>query len=173
VIFVAINELSHFHFHDAEINNIEFKNEQMIWEVSAVNATKTNSQNKFDDDMCIEDALIEFENIRIESIIFGAYTVHDSDNNLIESKEAIPAEPSEYANILKNTLNSYCYIYSMEELPTTNTNLYRACFNIDGGAGNYYLTIEFAKSIVTWSAYSGVAWYVRHQSVMHEPAAEL
>jgi len=133
----------------------------MIWEVSAVNATTMNTQNKLEDDMCIEIAVITFENIFIESIVFGAYTVHDSNNNLIKSNDAILAEPSEYADILKNTLNGYCYIYSMEELPTVDNNQYRVCFNIDGGAGNYYLTIGFTKSIVTWNEYSGVAWYVK------------
>lgn len=37
--------------------------------------------------------------------------------------------------------------------------MFRVCFNIDGGAGNYDLTLAFAKSIVSWDEFTGKAWY--------------
>jgi len=157
--YISINELSHFEFHDAVIATIGFDDKHMTWEVSDVNATTKNTQNKFDEDMCIENASIVFEEVSIESIIFGAYTVHSADGILLESKEATTADPSEYATILENTCGSYCYIYSMEELPANDKNQYRVCFNIDGGADDYDLTMGFAKSIVTWNKFSGIAWY--------------
>ena len=131
----------------------------MVWVVSAVNATTANTQNEFNEDMCIKNASIIFDDAHIESIVFNAYRVYDSNNNLIESKDAITAIPSEYTDILTETLKSYCNIISMQELTATDTSRYRACFNIDGGAGSYYLTIEFAKSIVQWNEFSGKAWY--------------
>jgi hypothetical protein len=157
--YVSVNELSHFQFHDSGISTIDFDKQRMVWEVEAVNATTSNSQNDFSEDMCIKNAIITFENPCIESIVFGAYQVFDSNRNLIESHEDVTAPPTEYADILKNTPQSYCYILSMDELPSDDADGYRACFNIDGGAGNYYLTMKFSKSIIKWEEYSGKAWY--------------
>ena len=157
--YIATNELAHFQFHDAEIKDIVFCNEHMIWEIDAVNASAMNTQNKFDKEMCIENAQITFENTRIESIIFNGYKSYDHNNNLIESKEASIANPSEYDDILKETLKGFCYVFSMEELSAPEAHRYRTCFNIDGGAGMFYLTIEFTKSIVRWNEFCGEAWY--------------
>ena len=131
----------------------------MTWEVSAVNATAANTQNSFSKDMCIKCALVTFEDVCIESIAFGAYTVHGSDKKLIKSVKARAADPSEYSDILEKTPSSWSYIYSMEELYASKKSRFRTCFNIDGGAGSYYLTIRFAKSIVEWDEFSGMAWY--------------
>jgi hypothetical protein len=51
--YIAIDELNHFEFHDAKLDKIDFCNGNMIWQLFAVNATKKNSQNNFDKDMCI------------------------------------------------------------------------------------------------------------------------
>ncbi len=157
--YIAIDELNHFSFHDAELQKIDFHDGNMIWQLSAVNATIHNSQNSFDKDMCIEEAEIVFENVQIEKIVFGAYKVYDSNQALIESVEAKTANPNEYNKILRNTMSNYCYIYSMEESPKVEGKTHIVCFNIDGGAGNYYLTLSFTKSTVQWNEYSGKAWY--------------
>jgi len=157
--YTAVDELTHFQFHDAHISNISFVNRDMVWEVSAVNATTSNTQNNFDEDMCVKNALITFENVNIENIVFGAYKTFDSNNNLIKSQEATAAEPAQYFDILKDTLQGYCYIYGMEDLPATEKVRYRACFDIDGGVGSFYLTINFTKSVVKWEEFSGKAWY--------------
>ena len=39
----------------------------------------------------------------------------------------------------------------------TDDKKYRTCFNIDGGAGSYYLTFTFSKSFVNWDEYCGEA----------------
>jgi len=157
--YITIDELNHFEYHDAEIKKIDFSNGNMIWHLSAVNATKENSQNSFDKDMCIKDAEIVFEHFNLVKIVFNAYKVYDSNNVLIESVEAKIANPDEYNAILNNTLLSYCYISSMEELPMNEDKEYQICFDIDGGAGGYYLTLSYSKSIAQWDEYSGKAWY--------------
>ncbi len=155
----ALNELDCFQFHDAEIKEIQLINSKMTWIVSAINAMTTNTQNSNEKDMCIENAVIIFENVSIEKLEFGAYTVHDSNNNLIESVEATVANPEEYMTILTESTDNYCYIYGMDELIKIEDKKYRTCFNIDGGAGNYYLTFTFSSSKVEWDNYSGEAWY--------------
>jgi len=156
--YIAINELNRFEFHDAELQKIDFNDGNMRWQLSSVSATKQNSQNSFNEDMCIKEAEIIYESFNIEKIVFGAYQVYDANQVLIESVEAITANLDEYDDILINSLKHYCYIYSMEELlEIEDRNL--VCFNIDGGAGNYYLMFSFSKSIVQWNEYAGEAWY--------------
>jgi hypothetical protein len=156
--YVAIDELNNFSFHDAKIQKIDLHDGNMTWQLSLVNATIENSQNEFDKDMCIEQAEIIFEHVCIVDIVFGAYKVF-SNHVLIESVEARSANPNEYNDILQKTLDDYCYIYSMKELPNADNETHLVCFHIDGGVGNYFLTLSFSKSIVQWNEYCGMAWY--------------
>ena len=157
--YKSVNELDNFQFHDAQIKNILLTDTEMMWDVSAINATTQNTQNDHPKDMCIENATMKFENVCIKNLVFGAYTVHDSDNNLIESVDATTAMPEEYTEILTESTNSYCFIYGMDELQQNPDNTYSVCFNIDGGAGNYYLTFSFSLSTIEWDKFSGEAWY--------------
>lgn len=157
--YTAINELDSFQFHDAEIKDIKLIDNKMLWTVSAINVMTTNSQNDNPKDMCVKDAIITFEETCINKLEFGAYTIHDSNNNLIESSEATVAKPEEYENILLESMNSYFFIFGLDELVKLDDEKYSACFNVDGGAGSYYLTFIFSKAIVEWDEYDGEAWY--------------
>lgn len=130
----------------------------MVWQLGAVNVTKTNSQNSFDMDMCIKEAQIVFEHYNIEKVVFGAYEVY-KNQTLVETVEARIANPDEYNKILRNTLGDYSYILCMEELLINNDKRHQVCFNIDGGVGNYDVILSFSKSIVQWDEYDGKAWY--------------
>ncbi|SEP42141.1 hypothetical protein [Propionispora vibrioides] len=156
--YVAIDELNHFSFHDAELQKIDIYEDKMRWLLSAINATVQNSQNSYDEDMCIIEAEIIFEHFKIENIVIGEYKVYDSSHKLIESVEAITVDADKYDDILKKTLNGYCYLYSMEELHTDDDKNV-VCFIIDGGDDTYHLTISFSKSTVIWDNYDGKAWY--------------
>jgi hypothetical protein len=157
--YIAIDELNHFSFHDAEIQKIDFCFGNMKWQVTAANATIQNTQNSLQKDMCIDEAEIIFEDVQVEKIVFSAYKVFDSNNNLIQSVEEKIADSDEYIDILENTVSGFCYIYSMENLLKLDDKKYSVCFNIDGSVGNYYLTLLFSKSIVQWNKYRGIAWY--------------
>ena len=159
MLYCATNELDNFQFHDAEIEEIALTDKTMTWTVAAINAMTKNTQNKHPKDMCVALATMTFENPLIESIVFSAYTVHDSSNNLIKDVKAIAANPEEYDAILTESTESYCSIYGMDDLLQVENERYRSCFNINGGAGNFYFTFTFSKSIVQWDEYSGEAWY--------------
>ena len=161
--YIAVNELDHFEYHDAELRKIAWKDTNLVWELSAVNVTTENTQNNSCKDMCIESAEIMFESCNIESIIFSACGRYDSNGALIESVEAEIALPEEYDEILRESLSSYCYIFSMNQYEKTESGKYWACFTIDGGAGHYDITISFLKSIVSWDMFSGEAWYEHPQ----------
>lgn len=157
--YQSTNELDCFQFHDAQIKKIELTDINMIWLVSAINAMTTNSQNNNKKDMCVSEATITFENPTIEKIEYGAYKVYDSNRTLIKSVDAKTEKPEEYANILEESTNSFCYIYSMDKYIKQADNTYRACFNIDGDAGSFYITFTFSKAVVEWNEYDGEAWY--------------
>ena len=159
MIYTAINELNHFEYHDAELNNISWLAENLLWELSAINATTENTQNSSCKDMCVGNAEITFEYAHIESIVFTAYQVYDSNNILINSVEARTTIPEEYDEILKESLRSFCYIMSMDEYKGSEEERYIARFNIYAGIGGYDLTISFSKSTVAWNEFSGEAWY--------------
>jgi hypothetical protein len=159
MLYCAINELDHFQYHDAEVKEIALTNMGMVWSVAAINATTENTQNMNPKDVCVEKATVTFDNISIKSIVFSAYTVHDSKGNLIEDVKAITAKPEEYSEILRKSTDSYCFIYGMEDLTQNPDDTYEACFNIDGGSGSYYFTFSFSSSTVEWDEYSGEAWY--------------
>ena len=155
----VVNELNNFDYHDARLKMMQWDGSRFVWAVSAINATTKNSQNSFSKDMCIADATLVFDDARIESIAFGGYKTVDSTGNLIKSVAPRAAKPDEYKEILAKTPNSYSYIYSMGKYETTKDGGYIACFDIDGGAGSYNLTIVFSKSAVCWDEFSGEAWY--------------
>ena len=87
--YYAVNELDNFQFHDAEIKEISQQDGKMIWKVDAINAMTSNTQNDNLKDMCVKDAIITFENIQINSIVFSGWKSYDSKNNLIQSVDAI------------------------------------------------------------------------------------
>lgn len=156
---LSVDELSCFAFHDATLEAIEFQEGKMKWRLDGLNVTTENSQNNFPKDMCINKAEITFEAVKIIGITFGAYDTYGANRVLIQSVMAREASPDEFDHILKQTLESYCFIYSMEMVQADSEQRFAACFNIDGGAGNYDLTFEFAKSIVEWDEFYGEAWY--------------
>ena len=142
--YMAINELLHFEFHDANLKKIKFKNNHMIWKVSYIAATTRNKTNeKFYEDTGIKKATITFENFHIESIVFP--------------EAPITAAPSEYNNTLKKKQKSYkhCFIYYMDNLTSIDTNQYKTSFSFGGGLDQNFLTIQFSKSIIEWNKYTG------------------
>ncbi len=103
----------------------------MQWILDAVNATTENSQNNFSTDICIKDAKIIFEHANVIEIKFSAYKIYDSKNVLIESTEAQKASPDAYGTILHDTVNSYSYILSLENMPSNeNGNILSALISM-------------------------------------------
>ena len=157
--YLSMNELDHFQFHDAEIEKMILIDNQMTWEVSDVNAITSNTQNDFPKDMCIKNAVMEFEDVCIISLVYSAYDVYGPEKKLIKSVEAIPAKPDEYNDILRQSSDNYCYMQGMESLLKIGDEKYQACFLIDNVDDMYYLTFTFSKSTISWDEYSGEAWY--------------
>jgi len=155
--YTAINELNNFDFHDSEIRAINLSNNHMTWEVEEIHALPNNTQNHFSKAMCIDHAVMIFQDVQIESIIYEGYETN------YEAINPVPASPSEYENILRKAASkAYYFIYSMKNLHALDTGRFSVCFNIDDnieeGFG-YALTLTFSKSIVQWDGFCGKTWY--------------
>jgi hypothetical protein len=157
--YKAINEISHFSYHDAEITSFTIKEHTMHWNVDDINATKENSQNNLPEDMRILGCIIEFEDVQVDEIIFCAWSQFDETRNLIKSVPARNADSSEFANILEETMKSWCRIQDLSTLPETNDGRYRISICLDGHVGVYNLNISYKTFIAQWDEYSGKAWY--------------
>lgn len=160
--YTATNELTHFQYHDAKIEEINIDEKQMTFEVSALNATAENSQNNFQEDMCIKSAIMIFENASIRRITFYGHDVWDTSNVKIDSVQSVNAKPEEFSDILLNAANIPCYIMWMEELSAIDSKN-RISFDISSNAGVYDLEISFSKSIVSWDEFCGKAWYLKRK----------
>lgn len=157
--YTSINELDCFQFHDAMITDIQLSGSTMVWEVSAVNAMTTNTQNDNPKDMCIQSAIMTFENAFIEKLEYTAYQVCNSDWEIIESVEAVVAKDDEYEDILKRSTSRKCYVLSMEELVKIEDNKYHVCFYLNDVTDAFTLSFTFSSAIVKWDEYNGESWY--------------
>jgi len=166
--YIAVNELDNFEYHDAYIDKIEFLNGRMLWEVRDINATTENSQNGSDKHMCIENALMIFEDAKIEKIIFAACKISDANGVLIKHREDTPALPNEYNKIL----DDYFVIYGLNELTVIDNGKYRAHFDILGSHDYFYFTITFTESMIKWDNFGGKAWYEKAKDLRKQRERE-
>lgn len=161
MLYTSIDELAHFEYHDAEVVNIEMKDQCMTWTTKSINATTENTQNSYPTDMCIADAEIVFKSIEIKRLIFCESGVVDANNNYIQTTMQREANPAEYASILTESVNGYCWIHGMHmvETPTDGKHRYCADFSIVANDDVFDILLEFDHVVISWDAFNGKAWY--------------
>jgi len=157
--YKAINEISHFSYHDAEITSFTIKEHTMHWIVDDINATTENSQNNLVEDMRILGCIIEFENFQVDEIIFSGYSQFDQNNTLIRSVPARSADVTEFAAILDETMKSQCRITDITVLPKASDGRHRISIGLDGPVGYFDLDISYKTFVAQWDEYSGKSWY--------------
>lgn len=159
--YVAIDELEHFEYHDAEIVSIELKEHCMKWMTKHINATKENTQNTFPVDMCVPEAEIVFESVEIKSITIIGFEVHNANHELIEHEETREACPGEFASILSKSVSIYCRIFGMciEKTPADGKHKYSATFTIVSGVDVFDIQLDFDRVVISWNEFNGIAWY--------------
>ncbi len=159
--YIAIDELEHFEYHDAEIVSIERKEHCMKWITRHINATKENTQNGYPTDMCVAEAEIIYESVEIQSIIFAGSGTLNDNHEYIQLEKPREAKPSEFTSILSDSLSNYCRIHGMgmEKAPPDGKHKYAASFTIDGGAGIFDIMLDFDRVVISWNEFNGIAWY--------------
>lgn len=158
--YTSVNEPNEFSFHDACIKKIRIEGSDMIWTVEAVNAAKSNSQNSYDTDMCIESAEVIFKNYRIDSVVYLAYKTYlGGAKREIPEKRLTEKEITEYVEKLIDegctdeiySLNGYNsgsgFVIEIEVI-TANNQYVLPCFRI-----------SCTDFIVRWDNFDGAAWY--------------
>ena len=155
--YVSTGELDTFHFHDACLEGIKKVDQGLVWTVSALNVTQSNSLNPDGPDQCV-DATILFEDGKIAELIFPAY-VHSTSKakGVLVSERKVP--PQQFDEVLGTLLSKPCYILELEELNKTSDG-YSARFFLSGSPYCLVITVRFRSVTVTWDAFQGPAWYV-------------
>lgn len=153
--YILINGHSNISFHDAYINSVYFQDNNMIWELAALQAQNI-IQYVCDDNCYIKNATMVLEEAHIESVFIGGYG-HYENSVFKGSKESAFAPPNEFDNLFKNiSYRNYSYIYDIKELIPAGEGQYKISVMT-----TYQITIKFAKSLVKWSEFGGVEWYRR------------
>lgn len=165
--YVAIDELEHFHFHDAEVESFEWNNGDILWHVSALNAKTTNSQNDSPKDLCIDCAEMVLVNARIEKIAEPGYI--RTENKAVQTVEENVKSPDAFDAVLQEMMDSFTIMH-LEPLPADETGRQRTHVEILCPGSFYEVIISFEKSIVRWDAYSGLAYYEKWRLQLEEEA---
>ena len=156
--YVAVDELEHFCFHDAKVESLEWIDGDMLWRLSALNATTENSQNDSPKDLCIRYAEMVLEHARIEKVVEPGYNETDAEHvtRFIEEKVTLPHE---YDAVLQDILLNYSYILNGELIPIIGKERQNVDLLITCNGPLYEMAVSFTKSIVQWDDYSGLAYY--------------
>lgn len=154
--FITENDLSLFRYHDAVVENVQFKGKDMIWALEAINVSTKNPHNSFDCDMQAGTFYLCFKNFRVVELISYGSIVSDKKGN---QQEVIPDKAiakKEY----KKTLRSLEYLYSYfqdEEYPGTHN------FEATTGPDVLLIRIQCSKAIAQWDSFENKAWYERYR----------
>jgi len=152
--YTLINRHSNINFHDAYVNSVYFQNNNMVWELAALQATNIEFPKKREDDYYIKNATMILENACIEDIFIGGMW-QNKNGVMIVLRENRNASPDEYDELLENvSYKNWSYIYGIKDLPTSNEGIYRVSV-----VTTYEITISFTKSIVMWNEFAGSEWY--------------
>jgi len=155
--YEVINELDNFSYHDAEVDTIEFVSGSMIWKTDGINATKSNSQNTYPKDMCIDEAIIILDSVLISKIVILGYKRYQN-KKLIYERPEVEAEESEYEDIFKEICENRSYIYGMYDYVEVNDR-FEARFEVDSWIETYQISVSFEQSTVKWNKFYGEVWY--------------
>lgn len=151
--YTLVNEHSNINFHDAYINGVYCKDNNMILELVALQTQ--NIIKEINDNNCyIKNAIMILENVHIENIIIGGYKRYEN-GVLIESRESIYASPNEYDSLLKNiSYKNFSEIFGIKDLPPTEERQYKISI-----MAVYEIIVAFKKSIIMWDEFGGVEWH--------------
>ncbi len=159
--YVSIDELERFEFHDAELISIEQNEPCMKWITKGINATKENTQNHFQFDMCVSESDVVFESVEIKSITFAEIKTYNVNHELIQHEKPREASKTDYTSILNESTSAFCWIQGMcmEKAPADGKHKYAATFTLDGCAGYFHILLHFDRVVISWNEFSGKAWY--------------
>ena len=157
--YISINEFDTFKFHDAQFDNIEINNENMIWELEKANVTKANSQNDLDTDMEVGLLLLTFKNCKVTRIEHFGCKYYDKAGNLIKEEPNIITSIEDYLEILNDIPSNHGWISRISSY-SKDQNRYRISIDILTFSDSLIIDFEFSEVKAEWDIFKKEAWYI-------------
>lgn len=140
------NELEHFDFTDAYIEDIQVTSGFFHMILDNVTILPENSCNRDIRQMRTNQLLLKIEKASVESVIEEGFKVYDANGNLKDSYEDVEIAKEDYFSVMKTFLGGM--IYSL----TKNENEY--CFTIDAeNERTYVMCVSGEGDVEEWDKF--------------------
>lgn len=161
--YKAINELNHFEFHDANIVSQKRENGCIEWILDNLNVTTLFSQCDFEEDMCIKEARVLFEQVEVEGICLSEYARTAIIQGQTVHYNEMRKKPLEMAEkVLQDTENSYYRrISRMLGNHGQSNGSFRISFEIENIQEYFSISFRYKSATVEWDEYEDVAQYIK------------
>lgn len=143
--YITTNEIEHFEFREAFIEDIMQMKGYFYMELDNVKILPENSCNRDIREMRANQLVFQITDGRITSFVEEGYKVFDADGKLTRQQDDIMIQEEAYQDRL-NELKE-CYLYSIEK----NQNQYR--ISIDTEDHTYFLTVEGTEDVEKWDRF--------------------
>lgn len=143
--YITTNEIEHFEFREAFIEDIMHMKGYFYMELDNVKILPENSCNRDIREMRANQLVFQITDGRITSFVEEGYKVFDADGKLTRQQDDIMIQEEAYQDRL-NELKE-CYLYSIEK----NQNQYR--ISIDTEDHTYFLTVEGTEDVEKWDRF--------------------
>lgn len=152
--FVAVNELEHFGFQDAQIQKAVYENGVLEIELEAVIVRSNNSQNSNYTDSYAGTLIMRLDGANIQKGVKEGYKYYDANDVLKEEIPDTPLSEQEIKSLLESSKGAYLFdvVKVNEEENTTGHYLYLFGMDTDEET-SYWLQIEFDQSKLSWERY--------------------
>lgn len=147
-----INDL---YIHDTLIDNITFKENSIIFDVTGICVHKDCIDNPHGCDMFVQQAKLTLENVKFKSTQFFGYT----DKNINNIVPDLFADTSRIHQDLTKILEYYPEIFSCKKSDDGYT------FTILYSSEVVDLSFSFSSFTAEWNSYNDKAWYIKSKGV--------
>lgn len=142
------NELNHFQFEDAYVDDIGMQLDSFVIAMENVKILPENSCNRDIRLMRTNDLNIKIPNASITSIIEEGYKRYDADGKLLETVADKVIASEDYSELMKTFPG--CVVYSFEKKDE--------CYeiSIDGEEQSYTITVNGSEDIEEWERFINI-----------------
>lgn len=162
--FITENRLDTFEYHDAYLNKLSIDDNKMIWEVQFINVKTTNKNNTYPVDMCIKEAIIEFEEFKIDKMERMGWRSFDDKNNVTHQEPNYIYQPEEYETQLLEITPQDKFIIIEANHSERNDGTFKSFFWVE----LLMIEITYKRALIKWNDYIEKAWYVDFNKTKEE-----
>lgn len=160
--YKAVNELDKFNLHDAIIEKMEIKDNNMTWFLKNANVIVENSQNNNENDLCV-DVKFTFENIEIKNFVWLGSETIDIDGNIIEKKGNREVKDDVAIEEIEKSVSTYCSIFGYSKEKNQEELRYSYLFTMATKQECFEFILSFKNVVAEWEDYKEKAWYIKNK----------